>query len=229
METVVIIIMLAVALTFILKLSCHSMVTCIAISAVAALFTFLCKEFAITQSKTQIADWLADPTLMLDISVLLTVDVMIQIVFCFLMMRRLSGEKLSRPLQTVFITSYWFPGILIFPVLFSMLVEMIFAMPGVDFSTVAWITAGCLLVAIPSLAWLLRWLLPEPESRLELIFLVSILTAALGIVATVNGRTASAGATRIEWSALASVILLTLAGTIVGYIWKRLKTNLTNK
>ncbi len=223
METVVIIIMLAVALTFLLKLTCHRPVACIAISAVAALFTFLCQEVAITQSKAQIADWLADPTLMLDTSVLLTVDVMLQIAFCFLMMRRVSGEKLSRPLQVAFFVTYWFPGLLIFPVLFSLLVEMIFAMPGVDFSTVTWITAGSVLVAMPALAWLLKWLLPEPESRLELMFLVSILTAALGIVATVNGRTASAGTTQVEWSALAAVLGLLLAGTIVGYLWKKLK------
>ncbi len=160
---------------------------------------------------------------MLDTSVLLTVDVMLQIAFCFLMMRRVSGEKLSRPLQVAFFVTYWFPGLLIFPVLFSLLVEMIFAMPGVDFSTVTWITAGSVLVAMPALAWLLKWLLPEPESRLELMFLVSILTAALGIVATVNGRTASAGTTQVEWSALAAVLGLLLAGTIVGYLWKKLK------
>lgn len=215
--------MLAVALTFLLKLTCHRPVACIAISAVAALFTFLCQEIAITQSKTQIADWLADPTLMLDTSVLLTVDVMLQIMFCFLMMRRVSGEKLSRPFQVAFFVTYRFPGLLIFPVLFSLLVEMIFAMPGVDFTTVTWITAGGVLVAMPVLAWLLKWLLPEPESRLELMFLVSILTAALGIVATVNERTASTGTTQVEWSALAAVLGLLLAGTIIGYLWKKLK------
>ncbi len=223
METVVIIIMLAVVLTFLLKLTCHSRVTCLVVSAAAALFTFLCQEFAITQSKTQIADWLADPTLMLDTSVLLTVDVMLQILFCFLMMRRVSGEKLPWAMKSAFFVTYWFPGLLIFPVLFSLLVEIVFAMPGTDFSTVAWITAGGIMVLTPLLTWLLKWLLPEPESRLELMFLVSILIAALGIVATVNGRTASAGTTQVEWSALAAVILLIIAGTITGLLWKKLK------
>lgn len=215
--------MLSVALTFLLKLTCHRPAACMAICAVTALFTFLCQEFAITQSKAQIADWLADPALMLDASVLLTVDVMLQIAFCFLMVRRASGDRLSRPLQILFFVTFWLPGLLIFPVLFSLLVEMIFAMPGVDFTAVAWIAAGGVLVLAPVLTWMLKWLLPDLESRLELMFLVNILTAALGIVATVNGRTASAGTTRIEWAALAAVLALLLGGTVVGLLWKQFK------
>ena len=40
--------------------------------------------YAIQQSKTQIADWLADVQLMLDTSVVLTVEVALQMAFCML-------------------------------------------------------------------------------------------------------------------------------------------------
>lgn len=40
--------------------------------------------YAIQQSKTQIADWLADAQLMLDTSVVLTVEVALQMAFCML-------------------------------------------------------------------------------------------------------------------------------------------------
>lgn len=52
----------------------------------------------------------------------------------------------------------WFPGLLIFPVLFSGLVYLIFAFPGTPFTTVAWMYAACVLIAIPVGRWLLLYL-----------------------------------------------------------------------
>lgn len=45
----------------------------------------------------------------------------------------------------------------------------------------------------------LRYLLPEKELRLELLFLTNALTAILGIIATVNGRTAVTGISEVDW------------------------------
>lgn len=227
METVVIIIMLAVALTFLLKLSYHSLWECLGISAVAALFTLLSVDFAVSQSKTQIADWLQNPELMLDTSVLLTLDVMLQLAFCFLSTRRLTGERLSRRLEVAWQISFWVPGIMIFPVLFSTLVEIIFSMTGADFGTLGWITAVGVLIGAPLLSLGLKYLLPEKDLRLELMFLINLLTAALGIVATVNGRTASAGVSQVEWQALAAVILLLVFGAFAGLLYFKFKTKRT--
>ncbi|EKC58538.1 hypothetical protein OBE_09955 [human gut metagenome] len=41
----------------------------------------------------------------------------------------------------------------------------------------------------------------------------------LGIVATVNGRTSAAGVSEIDWQALAGVLVITLAGGIIGLVW----------
>lgn len=224
METVVIVIMMAVALTFLLKLSCHGRVGTLATCAVAALFTALCGDLAAMQSKTQIADWLGNPDLMLDTSVLLTLDVSMQLAFCFLRTRRASGERLSRWLEGAYRICFWFPGLLIFPVLFSTLVEVIFAVPGADFQTVAWTAGGVVLVGGPALAWTLRRLMPRLGTRLELLFLNNLLTAALGVVATVNGRTASAGVAGVEWGALGTVAALVAVGALAGFIILKVKT-----
>lgn len=215
MEIVVMIIMLTVGFSFLLKLTCHGRAGRIALSALAALFVLLTCDMATTQSKTQIADWLSQPDLMLDTSVWLTVDVAFQIAFCVLCAKKLAGP-ITRNESRMLAVCRWFPGLLIFPVLFALLTQLIFSMPGSDFDTIGRVTAAAILLLTPLLARGLKWLLPEAEIRLELMFMVNMLTAALGVVATVNGRTAAIGTDSVEWGALAGVAAIMLAGTVAG-------------
>ena len=225
MEIVVMLIMLLVAVSFVLKLTCHKLPAAIALSAVTALFVWLIWPFAITQSKTQIADWLSQPELMLDTSVLLTVDVFLQIAFCILSIDWWADIRTSRATAVIRRILLWIPGLLIFPVLFSALVEIIFATPGVDFALVGRCTAIAVLIVFPAAAWLIRYILPETELRLELMFLVNILIAGLGIVATVNGRTAAVGTNSVEWTALSGVLVILVGGTVAGLVINRIATN----
>ena len=55
--------------------------------------------------------------------------------------------------------------------------------------------------------------------------MVSLLAGALGIVATVNGRTAAVGTNEVEWGALAAVIILLLAGVLAGSLIYRYYNN----
>ncbi|MDE5953829.1 MAG: hypothetical protein K2G72_04015, partial [Duncaniella sp.] len=168
-----------------------------------------------------ITDWLNAPDLMLDTSVLLTVDVFFQITFCVMMAKNIAGEPLSIVQRAIYAVALWFPGLLILPVLFALLVEIIFSFPGNDFSTLSWATATCLLIAAPSLSYLIRFLLPEKDLRLELMFVVNAITAILGIIATVNGRTAVKGTNSVEWDALAGFLLIIAAGTVAGILVNR--------
>lgn len=216
METVVLIIMLMVSFNFALKLTYHKAVGITATCLLAALFVGLAWPYAASQSKTQITDWLNAPDLMLDTSVLLTVDVFFQITFCVMMAKKIAGEQLSVVQRAIYTVALWFPGLLIFPVLFALLVEIIFSFPGNDFSTLSWATATCVLITAPSLSYLIRFLLPEKDLRLELMFVVNAITAILGIIATVNGRTAVKGTNSVEWDALAGFLLIIAAGTVAG-------------
>ena len=78
--------------------------------------------------------------------------------------------------------------------------------------------AGGVLVLIPAGSFLLRWLLPEKELRLELLFLANALIAILGIIATVNGRTAVKGISEVNWEALIGLVCLLAVGTLLGMI-----------
>lgn len=223
METVVLILMLLVCFNFLLKQTCCKWRSVCAIAAVSALSVGLAWPYAIEQSKTRIADWLADPALMLDTSVILTIDVMLQMAFCLLAAR----VQTSGPIRCRVICTYRmlrrFPGILIFPVLFSGQVALIFAFPGASFSQIAWCMAGAVLLLIPAGSYLLGKLLPEKELRLELLFLCNALIAILGIIATVNGRTAVKGAGEVNRGALAGLAVLVLAGALLGWLTWRVR------
>ena len=216
MEALISVLMIVICFNFMLKQTYRKLRSVIIIAVVAALFTGLMQPYAIEQSKSQIAEWLADTRLMLDISVILTIEVVIQMAFCMTAAHVMTAGQLRRRTIRMYRLLRWFPGVLIFPVLFYALVTLIFALPGVSFSLIAWGLAAAVLLLIPAGSWFIRRLLPEKDLRLEILFLTNALTAILGIIATVNGRTAVAGVSNIDWSALAAIVVLIVLGTIAG-------------
>lgn len=223
METVVVVLMILVCFNFMLKQTYRKQWSVATIAVVCALFVGLVRPYAIEQSKTQIADWLANPALMLDTSVILSLEVVLQMAFCMLAAHVLTTGPIKKRTLWAYRALRWFPGILIFPVLFSGLVYLIFSFPGASFSLIAWSMAGGVLILIPTGTLFLRRLLPEKELRLELLFLTNALTAILGIIATVNGRTAVAGISEVDWSALGGLIGLLILGGLIGLIIRKRK------
>ena len=219
METVVLVMMIMVCFNYILKQT-YRKVSFVALSSViCALFVGLMWQYAIEQSKSQISTWLADSALMLDTAVVLSVEIIIQISFCIMAVNLSAEGQMPKWKIVLYRILRWFPGVLIFPVLFSALVYAIFSFPGVDFRLTAWIMAAATVFLIPCGAWLFRKAVPEKDLRLELLFILNILTALFGIVGTVNGQTAVEGFSEVDWSASAGIALITLAGAACGLAW----------
>ena len=185
-------------------------------TVVCALFVGLAWPWAIEQSKKQIADWLADSALMLDLAVVLTLEVALQMTFCVVAAHIHTSGRIKPSVIWFYRLLRWFPGLLVFPVLFSLLVAVIFALPGVSFPLVAWSLAAVVAMVIPLGRWALKHLLPEKDIRLEVFFLANALIAILGIIATVNGRTAVDGITSVDWPALGGVMAFVAAGLLLG-------------
>lgn len=223
METVVVVLMILVCFNFMLKQTYRKQWSVITIAIISALFVGLIWPYAIEQSKTQIADWLANPTLMLDTSVILSIEVVLQMAFCMLAAHMLTTGPIKKRTLWAYRALRWFPGILIFPVLFSGLVYLIFSFPGISFSLIAWSMAVGIVILIPVGTLFLRWFLPEKELRLEILFLTNALMAILGIIATVNGRTAVAGISEVDWNALGSLTGLLILGGCLGLIIRKRK------
>ena len=83
------------------------------------------------------------------------------------------------------------------------------------------------VIVIPLLAAGVRYLIPEPDIRLEMLFMTNMLVAALGIVVTVNGRTAAVGTNTIDWTALAGLVIILSAGLFTGLAYNKYTTRKT--
>lgn len=218
METVVLVMMMLVCFNYIMKQTYRKKYAVVCSAIVCALFMGLMWPYAVEQSKSQIAGWLSDSALMLDVAVILTLEVAVQMAFCVLSAHIQTTVEVKPLTLWIYRILRWFPGVLIFPVLFSLLVSLIFALPGTSFQLVAWSAAAAVFVAIPIATFGVKRLLPEKEIRLEVLFLSNALIAILGVVATVNGRTAVAGTSEVDLAALVGVCGLVVLGLIGGFI-----------
>ena len=223
MESVILVLIVLVCFNFILKQTFSKWYWVAAISAACTLFVGLMWPYATQQSKSQIALWLADSALMLNLSIVFTIEVALQMWFCIVAAEIKSSGRLKKKIIWLYRGLRWFPGLLIFPVLFCALVAAIFAFPGKSFSTVAWGLGAAFGVLVPVGRILFKWLFPQKEMRLELLFLANALIAILGIVATVNGKTAVEGCTQVNWSALLGIAVLVIAGGTVGAALRNFK------
>ena len=245
MEAVVLVMILLVCFNFVLKQTYRKPWAVLVAAAVCALFVAFAWPYAIEQSKSQLHDWLNNPQLMLDTAVVLFIEVAIQMAYCIMAPSQPSPRgRGCRPNSSLTTNTphgfsspwgevgrgflRWFPGVLIFPVLFHIETMCMFTFTGTDFKVIAYTLAALVLVAIPALVYAIRWLIPEKELRLEIFFLSNALIAILGIIATVNGRTAVAGISEVNWPALAGMACITLGFATLGLIIYRIKISRKN-
>lgn len=224
MELILITLMLFVALNTLLKLSFWNTGAQMAFALVAGALVYAMYPIAIGQSKTQLADFLSDNGLMQNASVLVSLESAAFLLFCFLEVGLLKKGQV-RYLKLL----RWFPGVSIFPVLFHALTRFIFAWPGASFSLLAALLAVFVSILISFLGKFLLWVLHERETRLEVLFISSLFTIAVGLVATVNATTTYQAETAIDWKAFLAVVLLTCLGAVAGLAWFKIRLRKQNK
>ena len=125
MNTVVLVLMLLTAFNFLLKQTFWKVIAVCVIAAICAAFAGLMWPYAIEQSKTQIANWLSNQPLMLDTAVLLSVEVCVQMAYAMLAVHVANDYPVKPRMIVMYRFLRWFPGLLIFPVLFSGLIYLI--------------------------------------------------------------------------------------------------------
>lgn len=229
MESVVAILMIVVCFNLVLKQTFCKLWTTLLTAFIAAFVVGFSWHYAVLQSKTQIAAWLADTRIVTDMSVILTVDVALQMAFCIAATNIMTAGRLPRRTVWAYRLLRAYPGLMPFAVLFSLLVMLIFALPGVSFALTAWSLAAVVALFIPVATFALRYVLPEKDLRLELLFLTNALAAVLAILATINGRTAVAATANVDISALIAVIVITFVGAAIGLIVYRLRCQFRHK
>ncbi|MBQ3634106.1 MAG: hypothetical protein II951_00610 [Bacteroidales bacterium] len=222
METLVLLLMVLTVLVFLMKQSFLSLVGNLLSLAALSLLVGLSSDWAADCSRAQLAVWIADQGLMRDVAVALSLDVALLIGFCMDETSRAYSDAPRTALRRVSSCLLrFYPCVAIVPVLLSSLVSVLYAFPGADFSLTGWLLAVAVLVGGIGVRMLLLALLPERDLRLELLFLLSVGTAVVGVVGTVNGQTAVSFDADVDFSALAVDSILILAFALAGLFLRR--------
>ncbi|GHV57899.1 hypothetical protein FACS1894182_08030 [Bacteroidia bacterium] len=186
-----------------------------------AVFVVITCQWAILQSKTQLADFLNNTTIMQNAAVLITIESVLFFAFCFAELGEIHKAKKGKWWKSLL---HWYPGLLLFPVLFYLQTQLIFALPGIDFTVLSYTLAAGVLVALPLLSWLLKRFCPEKELRLEVCFLVNLFVCIIGLITTVNGNvTYSTVKEPINIKALLLSLGLFIVFFIAGIILNKMK------
>lgn len=226
MEYIILILIIFIFINTILKLSYWEWWQRVLFGIACGAFVLLTYPYAISQSKTQLAGYLNNATIMQDMAVLVTIESAIYITFCFMAMRQLYGRKIKRWVKPL----YWYPGILVFPALLYVQTNMIFSFPGTAFTTIAYVLAGGVVLLFPLLSGGIKWLLPEKELRLEVQFLLSLFVTIIGLISTANGNTVySAVDEPLDVKALSVAIGIFLLFFAMGLGWNKLKWKFKRK
>ena len=137
MTTVVLILMILVCFNFLLKQTFVTRNVLAITTLVLGIFAALMWQVAIEQSKTQIIDWLHDTALMRNIAAILSIDVVVQLTFCIFTVRSAGSRGNTLRSRIIAKGLLFYPGFIIFPVVFALLVQLIFLTPGVSFTLVS--------------------------------------------------------------------------------------------
>ena len=214
MELIIHILMLFIVINCSFKLSFWKLWQTVIYSLIAGLFVAGTWQYAILQSKTQIADYLQNTEALQNMAIIITLESALCFGYCVAFLRGLYGKKNLWWAELL----RWYPSLLLFPVLFYYLTEAIFRLPGVDFSVTAWSFAGIVVIAIPLLSRLMKYLVPEDDLRLEVHFLVSLFICILGLLTTVNGKTTYAATEEaLNWKAIILSIGLFVVLFLIGF------------
>lgn len=220
MELIIQILILFIFINCIIKLSFWKLWQALLFSSICAVFIIGMCQFAISQSKTQLLDYLSNVKILQDAAVLITIESAICFAFCFASLQDMFGKKKKSWLKSL----YWYPSLLIFPVLFYLLTELIFISPGISFTKTSYYLAMATCIGIPLLSYIVKKILPEEELRLEVYFLVSLFVCIIGLITTVNGNVVYVATEEpIHFKALLLSLGLFAMAFIAGYLWDKFK------
>lgn len=225
MELLVQILMLFVVLATALRLSFSSRGYALVYALLLGVFVYLSSPYAIEQTKTGLAAYIADRSLREYAAIFISLEVALFVGYSFSRLERPS----SRRGQLLALALAAYPGLLLFPVLFYLQSTLLFALPGVSFSLLAFLLAVASALVVYGLGRALRWLVPEEELRLEVFFLVQLFTFILGIIASVDETVRTAPSSPIAWRGLALSAGIAALCFGLGYLIPRIKQSLRHK
>lgn len=158
------------------------------IAALCLLFSLCILNWTVDIPQDKLAEWSRNYHSMQDIAVCLLLDVMLQVAFCIMKVRRTYGAEQSESGERCYRFLLGYPGLMLFGMIFLIQVELLGSLPGQSFGLTAGLEGLSYMLVLLLLGKGFKLLLPQEESRLELFFLIQILAGILGILCTVCGN-----------------------------------------
>lgn len=229
MEVIVQILILFILTNCIIKLSFWKLPFIVVFIVLIAIFILFSTKYAVTESKIQFLECLNNEQLMKNIAVLVTVEALLSLSFCFMSLQ----SSLSRFKRYIAILLRGFASLLIFPALYYTLAKLMFLFSGIDF----WRISLFFTLVIVSFMFLFsigfKYLIKKRESKLELHFIISLFIACLGLLMTVNNRIVISSPTMesIVSTNFNFLYPLICVGVffIIGAIWEKIKWRFRNR
>lgn len=147
-------------------------------------FVMLVYPYAMAQSQIQIEAMLKNTEILSNIAVLISLEAIVCISFCFVALMDLYKVDVDKKWLKIL---RYYPCILMFPILFYWLTQAMFSFTGVDFFLIAIGVAIISVLIFPALSYGIKIIIPEKDLRLEIHFLLSLFTTILGLISTTNG------------------------------------------
>ena len=119
----------------------------------------LVTDAATAISKTQVEAWLHNMEMMQEVAVVCILDALLH-------------------------RFKWYPGLLIYPAATYLLLNLLYACPGIDFGTIAWLTAAGMVGLLLLLSVTFNRLLPQPHDRLAMFWCFTIMVCVVSLLGT---------------------------------------------
>lgn len=226
MELIIQFLMLLIGLVASLKLSHAPRWLSVLYALAVGGFVWFTGDLASSQTRASIGGYIEQRELREYIAILVTLESMIFVLFTFVSFRRNQGQERQWPRLRYWVqqTMTFYPPLLVFPTVFYTQTILIFALPGVDFAQVSLGLALVLVAFFIMVPWLMHWLLPEREMRLELLFVSSLFIFILGLITTVDDRlTYAAPEYDLPWRGLLLALGLFVLCFLVGWFIPQIK------
>lgn len=227
MEIIIYALIVFILLASVFKLSLWGWAPRVVFSAIVAAFVLWSKQFAVLQSKTQIADYLQNTEALQNMAVVVTLDSVFFLAYVFCHFQ----DSMEPPRRRWWhLVLQWYPGLLVFPVVFYLFTQTLFVMVGVDFGTSATVFALLSLVGLPLLAEGAKWLLPEKDGRMEMLLLLTCFICVLGLLSTESGKMVyKVQESPVDWRMIAASLGIFALLFGLGMAFDRLKFRLKKK
>lgn len=232
MELIVQALMLVICLVACVKLSHAPSWAGWVYALVTAGFIWLTADISSSQTRSGIGAYIEHRELREYIAILVTLESMLIVAFTFLSLGREGWCKARRfsPKHLLGQALVFYPSLLVFPVLLYAQTNLFFALPGVAFETISLSFALGMFLFFAFTPRFVRFLLPEREMRLEILFLCSLIVFILGLITTVDDRLIyHAPEYPFPWRGLVLVLGVFALCFTIGFFFPRIKRLITKR